>query len=76
MCELDQKHFEEMVNVEKPAPNEVMTTDIILSDGFVSIIKKEDGTFALKDETTETESGRFLTLKEAEGTYHDFIRKK
>lgn len=76
MCKLEKERFEEMVNVEKPNPNKVRTTDTIKSNGFVSVIKKADGTFALRDETTGKENGRFLTIDEAEGTYDDLNSEK
>ena len=60
-----------MVNVEKPTPNEVGTTGIIKSNRFVSLVKKGDNTFALRDETTGNEDGRFLTINEAEDTFDD-----
>ncbi len=73
MCELNKKRFEELVNVEGPNPNEIRTTDIIMSNGRISLIKKEDGTFSLRNEYTGIENCGFLTQGEAEETYNDLI---
>ena len=73
MCKLGKERFDELVNVEKPKPNEVKTTDVINSNGYVSLIEKGDGTIALRDEMTCKENGSFLTKKEAEETYNDII---
>ena len=72
MCKLNKERFDELNQVDSPKPNEVKTVDVIKSNGHLSLIKKEDGTFALRDEITGKENGRFLTKIEAEGTYDDF----
>lgn len=38
MCKLEKERFEEMVQAEKPNPNEIMTIEIIASNGFISLI--------------------------------------
>ena len=65
MKENDTVKFKRLSNVESPCPKRLNTVDTIESNGHYSILKKEDGTFCLKNEQTGDENGSFLTKIDA-----------
>ncbi|MBP3833514.1 MAG: hypothetical protein ILA03_06115 [Bacteroidaceae bacterium] len=73
---ISKEQFDEYLNAEVPNPQSFKTIDVIESNDCISLIKKEDGTFALRDETTGKENGSFLTKEEAVNFYKDLISEK
>lgn len=61
---------------EIPSPKVSSTEDIIKSNGFISLIKKSDKTFALRNETSGEENGHFLTREDAEATYNEIVSEE
>lgn len=72
----DKETFNELLNASVPSPKERITTAVLESNGWHSLIKKEDGTFAIRNETSHEEYGHFLTKEEAFEEYTEITMEE
>lgn len=71
-----KEEVEKLAKANLPAPGNFKTVDIVRSNSFISVIKKEDGTYAIRNETTGEENGCYLIEEDAIGVYNDLIAEK
>ena len=71
-----KEKVENLAKTNPPTPQEYKTIDVIMSNGFISVIKKEDGTYAIRNESTGHEEGCYLREEDAIGFYNDLISEK
>ena len=57
------KRFDYLKGIELPSPNNEITKEICASDRHVSVVAKNDGTFALRNDVTGEENGHFFYEK-------------
>lgn len=72
----EKEFFDELLNASVPSPKELITTDVPESNGWHSLIKKEDGTYSIRNETSHEEYGHYLTKEEAFEVYTDIIEEE
>lgn len=73
MCKKQKNELKELFNASIPSPKEISTDEILLSNGRISLLKKTDGTFCLKNEIVGCQHGHFLTKKEAEEYWKEIV---
>lgn len=56
-----------------PSPKDLITEEILESNGRISILKKADGTFCLRNEITNDENGHFLTIEDAKANWIEIV---
>ena len=71
MKETDVEKIKRLSNVDTPHPENCRTVEVIESNGHVSLLLKEDGTYCFRNETTGQENGRYLCEQEAWKIYED-----
>lgn len=62
-----------LFNAVIPSPENVKTEDTIRSNGKITLLKKIDGTYCLKDEFSGCQKGHFLTKDEAIKNWEDLV---
>ena len=68
-----KEDVDKLAKTNQPTPSRYKTVDVIKSNGFVSVIKKEDGSYAIRNETVGNENGCYLREEDALRFYDDLI---
>lgn len=70
---METDKIKKLFSVDSPSPKDVETVAVIQTNGHFSILKKKDGTFCLRNESTGQENGCFLTEQDAKAVFDEII---
>ena len=70
---MDKIKFKNLLDAQLLSPEDVPTCKILQTNGRISLIEKEDGTYCLRNENSGDENGHFRTYNEALENWKDII---
>lgn len=73
MCEEEISRIKELFETSTSSPEDVVTEEILYSNGRISLLKKSDGTYCLRNEYMGCEHGHFLTGTDAREHWEDMV---
>lgn len=71
MKETDVEKFKRLSNVDIPHPENCKTVKVVDSNGRISLLLKEDGTYCFRNENTGQENGCYLCEQIAREIFKD-----